>query len=302
MSFFQPQIYEKGGDEPAKNVIFIPSKTPIMPQTTLEEIISRQLQIALPRVEGAVRLLREGASIPFISRYRKEATGSLDEVQVAAIREQLECLTELEARKRTILETIQSQGALTDELRRRIEECWEAAPLEDLYLPYRPKRRTRATIARERGLEPLANLLQGQRTPSLEREARRFVTAEVPTVEEALAGACDIAAERMAEDDHARAALRRIFAREGVIRSRVVRGKEEAGVKYADYFDASAPCAASPRTAIWPCAAARRRVFCVSGSKSMRSAAPESCAAASSGRDQPPADGWRRPSPMRSSG
>ncbi|OUQ54081.1 RNA-binding transcriptional accessory protein [Alistipes sp. An116] len=212
-----------------------------MPQTTLEEIISRQLQIALPRVEGAVRLLREGASIPFISRYRKEATGSLDEVQVAAIREQLERLTELEARKRTILETIQSQGALTDELCRRIEECWEAAPLEDLYLPYRPKRRTRATIARERGLEPLADLLQGQRTPSLEREARRFVTAEVPTVEEALAGACDIAAERMAEDDHARAALRRIFAREGVIRSRVVRGKEEAGVKYADYFDASAP-------------------------------------------------------------
>ena len=207
----------------------------------LEEIIARQLQIALPRVEGAVRLLREGATIPFISRYRKEATGSLDEVQVAAIQEQLERLTELEARKQTILETIQSQGVLTDELRCRIEECWEAAPLEDLYLPYRPKRRTRATIARERGLEPLANLLQGQRTPSLEREARRFVTAEVPTVEEALAGACDIAAERMAEDDRARAALRRIFAREGVVRSRVVRGKEEAGAKYADYFDASAP-------------------------------------------------------------
>lgn len=212
-----------------------------MPQTRLEEIISRQLQIALPRVEGAVRLLREGATIPFISRYRKEATGSLDEVQVAAIREELERLTELEARKQTILETIAGQGALTDELRRRIEECWEAPTLEDLYLPYRPKRRTRATIARERGLEPLADLLQGQRTPSIEREARRFVSAEVPTPEEALAGACDIVAERMAEDDRARAALRRIFAREGMVRSRVVRGKEEAGAKYADYFDAAAP-------------------------------------------------------------
>lgn len=212
-----------------------------MPQTRLEEIISRQLQIALPRVEGAVRLLREGATIPFISRYRKEATGSLDEVQVAAIREELERLTELEARKQTVLETIAGQGALTDELRRRIEECWEAPTLEDLYLPYRPKRRTRATIARERGLEPLADLLQGQRTPSIEREARRFVTAEVPTPEEALAGACDIVAERMAEDDRARAVLRRIFAREGTVRSRVVRGKEEAGAKYADYFDASAP-------------------------------------------------------------
>ena len=207
----------------------------------LEEIIARQLQIALPRVQGAVRLLRDGATIPFISRYRKEATGSLDEVQVAAVKEQLDRLTELEARRKSILETIEGQGALTPELRRRIETCWNATELEDLYLPYKPKRRTRATIARERGLEPLANLMQAQQTRDLEHEARRFVTAEVPTAGEAIAGACDIVAERISEDERARNTLRRIFAREGVVRSRVVKGKEAEGAKYADYFDASAP-------------------------------------------------------------
>lgn len=212
-----------------------------MSQTTLEEVISRQLQIALPRVQGAVRLLRDGATIPFISRYRKEATGSLDEVQVAAVREQLDRLTELESRRATILATIEAQGALTPELRGRIESCWDPAELEDLYLPYRLRRRTRATIARERGLEPLANLLQAQQTRDLEREARRFVTAEVPDVREVIAGACDIVAERISEEERARAALRRIFAREGVVRSRVVKGREESGAKYADYFDASAP-------------------------------------------------------------
>lgn len=212
-----------------------------MSQTTLEEVISRQLQIALPRVQGAVRLLRDGATIPFISRYRKEATGSLDEVQVAAVREQLDRLTELESRRATILATIEAQGALTPELRGRIESCWDPAELEDLYLPYRPRRRTRATIARERGLEPLANLLQAQQTRDLEHEARRFVTAEVPDIREAIAGACDIVAERISEEERARAALRRIFAREGVVRSRVVKGREESGAKYADYFDASAP-------------------------------------------------------------
>lgn len=212
-----------------------------MPQITLEEVIARQLEIALPRVQGAVRLLRDGATIPFISRYRKEATGSLDEVQVAAVKEWLDRLTELEARRRTVLETIESQGALTDELRQRIETCWNATTLEDLYLPYRPKRRTRATIARQRGLEPLANRIQAQRSTDPEGEAWRFVTDEVPTPDDALAGACDIVAERIAEDEHARTALRRIFAREGIVRSRVIRGKEDEGAKYADYFEASGP-------------------------------------------------------------
>lgn len=207
----------------------------------LEEIISRQLQIALPRVQGAVRLLRDGATIPFISRYRKEATGSLDEVQVAAVKEQLDRLTELEARRQTILATIESQGALTPELRCRIEACWDPTALEDLYLPYRPKRRTRAMIARERGLEPLADLLQAQHSRDFAQQARRFVRSDVPTPDAAIAGACDIVAERISEEETARNMLRRLFAREGVVRSKVVKGKEREGVKYADYFDAAAP-------------------------------------------------------------
>ena len=129
----------------------------------IEEVIARQLQLPLRHVQGAVRLLREGATVPFISRYRKEATGSMDEVQVGAVKEALERLTALEARRATVLETIGGQGRLTDELRRRIEACWDPVELEDLYLPYRPKRRTRAAVARERGLEPLAELLDVER-------------------------------------------------------------------------------------------------------------------------------------------
>ena len=207
----------------------------------LEEVIAQRLQIPLPRVQGTVRLLRDGATIPFISRYRKEATGSLDEVQVAAVKEWLDRLTELEARRQTILDTIEGQGVLTSELRRRIEACWDPTELEDLYLPYKPRRRTRATIARERGLEPLADLLQAQQTRDFAQQARRFVTAQVPTPEEAIAGACDIVAERIAEDERVRNRLRKIFVREGLVRSKVVKGKESEGAKYADYFDASAP-------------------------------------------------------------
>ena len=207
----------------------------------LEEVIAQRLQIPLPRVQGTVRLLRDGATIPFISRYRKEATGSLDEVQVAAVKEWLDRLTELETRRQTILDTIEGQGVLTSELRRRIEACWDPTELEDLYLPYKPRRRTRATIARERGLEPLADLLQAQQTRDFAQQARRFVTAQVPTPEEAIAGACDIVAERIAEDERVRNRLRKIFVREGLVRSKVVKGKESEGAKYADYFDASAP-------------------------------------------------------------
>lgn len=207
----------------------------------IEEVIARQLRIPLPQVTGTVRLLREGASVPFISRYRKEATGSLDEVQVAAVGETLERLTELLARRQTVLTTIENQGKLTPELHRRIEACWDATELEDIYLPYKPKRRTRAAVARERGLEPLADLLWAQRVPDAERQAQRYVTAEVPTAEEALIGASDIVAERVAEDEHARQEMRSLFAREGVVRSKVVKGKETEGAKYADYFDAATP-------------------------------------------------------------
>lgn len=207
----------------------------------LEQIISQRLQIPLPQVEGTVRLLREGATIPFISRYRKEVTGSLDEVAVGSVRDLLERLTELEARKRTILSTIEEQGRLTGELRTRIEASWDAAEIEDLYLPYKPRRRTRAAAARERGLEPLANLLMAQHTPDIRRQAQRFVTAEVPTADDALAGASDIVAERMAEDDRIRSEVRRNFSREGIVHARVAKGKEQQGAKYADYFDAATP-------------------------------------------------------------
>lgn len=207
----------------------------------LEQIISQQLQIPLPQVEGTVRLLREGATIPFISRYRKEVTGSLDEVAVGSVRDLLERLTELEARKRTILATIEEQGRLTGELRARIEASWDAAEVEDLYLPYKPRRRTRAAAARERGLEPLANLLMAQHTPDIRRQAQRFITAEVPTTDDALAGASDIVAERMAEDDRIRSEVRRNFSREGIVHARVAKGKEQQGAKYADYFDAATP-------------------------------------------------------------
>ena len=207
----------------------------------LEQIISQRLQLALPQVQGTVRLLREGATIPFISRYRKEATGSLDEVQIGAVKEQLDKLTELEARRQTVLATIEAQGSLTGELRQRIAACWDAVELEDIYLPYKPKRRTRATVARERGLEPLANIIQAQNTHDAAQQARRFVTADVPTPEEALAGACDIIAERIAEDERARNSVRRTFAREGIVHSKVVKGKDAGGVKYSDYFDATSP-------------------------------------------------------------
>ena len=206
-----------------------------------ERIIAQRLGIGLPQVQGTVRLLREGATIPFISRYRKEATGSLDELQVGAIKEQLDRLTELEARRQTVLTTIEGQGKLTGELRKRIEECWNAVELEDIYLPYKPKRRTRATAARERGLEPLADIVMAQRAHDLLHQAQRFVTAEVPTPEEAIAGACDIVAERISEDEQARNTVRRTMGREGAVHSKLVKGKEAEGAKYSDYFDAASP-------------------------------------------------------------
>lgn len=207
----------------------------------IEQIIAQRLQIAPRQVEGTVKLLREGATIPFISRYRKEATGSLDELQVGAVKELLDKLTELEARKQTVLTTIEGLGQLTPELRRRIDACWDAVELEDIYLPYKPKRRTRATIARERGLEPLADLVMAQQARNVVEQARRFVTAEVPGVEEALEGACDIIAERVAENERARNDVRRTFAREGVAHSKLVKGKEAEGAKFSDYFDAASP-------------------------------------------------------------
>ena len=200
-------------------------------------IIARELGLAPEKVKNAVSLLLEGATVPFIARYRKEATGSMDEVAVGAIKEMHGKLLALQQRKETILSTIEEQGKLTTELKKRIDNCFDAVELEDIYLPFKPKRRTRATIARERGLEPLADFIYLQQGGDVRGRARTFINAEVPTVDDAIAGACDIIAERISEDEGARNDIRRLFSRFGVLTSRVVKGKEGDGIKYSDYYE-----------------------------------------------------------------
>ena len=209
----------------------------------LAEIIAKELQLTVRQVSNTIELLEGGATVPFIARYRKEATGSLDEVAIGNIKSLHEKYTELQRRKETILVTIEEQGKLTEELKKRITDCFDAVELEDIYLPYRPKRRTRATIARERGLEPLADLIMLQQSGNIDGRAESFLTDEVPTVEDAVAGACDIIAERVSEDEYARNTVRHSFARYGVITTKVVKGKEADGIKYADYYEASAQVA-----------------------------------------------------------
>ena len=207
------------------------------------QLIAQRLNLREKQVEQTIALLDEGATIPFISRYRKEATGGLDEVAVAAVAEQHRQLDELEHRKAFVLETIEAQGALTDELRARITACWDATEIDDLYLPFKPKRRTRAQMAREKGLEPLAQRLLLRPNSDPEQEAEGFLTDEVGTVDEALQGARDIIAEQISEDEHSRQTLRRIYSREAVISSKAVKGKSETpeAAKYRDYFEWSEP-------------------------------------------------------------
>lgn len=207
----------------------------------LVNIISKDLGLAPDKVRNVVDLLENGATVPFIARYRKEATGSMDEVAVGNVKELHERLKALVQRKATIVATIEEQGRLTEELKRRIDGCFDAVELEDIYLPYKPKRRTRATVARERGLEPLADVIWLQQVADVAGRARAFVCAEVPTPDDAIAGACDIIAERVAEDEWARGAMRRLFARRGVLVSRVVKGKEADGIKYSDYYEWEEP-------------------------------------------------------------
>ena len=194
-------------------------------------------------MEAVLRLLSEGCTIPFISRYRKEATGSLDEVQIAAISDKNDKLCELEKRKQTILSTIEEQGKLTPELRQRITDSWSPTELEDIYAPYKPKRRTRAEVARQRGLEPLAMYLLMQQNGDVAAKAQTFISTDkgVETAEEALQGAMDIIAEQVSEDERARNTIRNNFNHDAVITSRVIKGKEEEGQKYRDYFDFSEP-------------------------------------------------------------
>ena len=201
-------------------------------------IISDSLHIPASQVDATLDLLAAGCTIPFISRYRKEATGNLDEVQIAAINDLNERLSELQKRKETILKTIDAQGKLTDELQRRITTSWDATEIEDLYMPYKPRRRTRAQVAREQGLEPLATLLLLQREQSPSTAARRFINADVPDVAAALRGAQDIIAENISEDERSRQTVRRAFSREAVISARVIEKMrhEDSAQKFADYF------------------------------------------------------------------
>ena len=193
------------------------------------------------QISSTLHLLGEGATIPFISRYRKEATGGLDEVQIEQIKEQHDKLCDIAKRKETILGTITEQGKLTAELEKRINDTWNPTELEDIYLPYKPKRKTRAEAARQKGLELLATLLLLQRENNLSARAASFVKGEVKDVEDALKGARDIIAEQVNEDERARNAVRNQFSRQAEINAKVVKGKEEEAAKYRDYFDFSEP-------------------------------------------------------------
>ena len=205
------------------------------------KLISENLSLTARQVCNTLELLDSGATVPFISRYRKERTGSLDEVQIAAIQEQYDKLKTISKRKETIRTTIEEQGKLTQELQERIEQCWDANLLEDLYLPYKPKKRTKAEIARQKGLEPLALKIMMQRGCNLDAEAQKFVRGEVKDKEEALAGARDIIAEQVSENEEARKRVRRVFERTALITAKVVKGKEEEGDKFKDYFDFQEP-------------------------------------------------------------
>lgn len=204
-------------------------------------MISGLSGISEKQISSTLHLLGEGATIPFISRYRKEATGGLDEVQIEQIKEQHDKLCDIAKRKETILGTITEQGKLTAELKKRINDTWNPTELEDIYLPYKPKRKTRAEAARQKGLEPLATLLLLQRENNLSARAASFVKGEVKDVEDALKGARDIIAEQVNEDERARNAVRNQFSRQAEINAKVVKGKEEEAAKYRDYFDFSEP-------------------------------------------------------------
>ena len=207
------------------------------------QLISNELHLPEHGVENTLKLLDEGCTIPFISRYRKERTGGLDEVQITAISNRMEQLQEIAKRKDTIVKTIKEQEKMTPELERRIKECWDATVLEDIYLPFKPKWRTRAQVAREQGLEPLAAILLMQREPHPKEAAKRFVVGDVADVAAALQGAQDIIAEQISEDERYRNTVRSTFRREAFIESKVVKAKKDSdeAQKYSDYFDWKEP-------------------------------------------------------------
>ncbi|MFO7655998.1 MAG: Tex family protein [Bacteroidales bacterium] len=210
------------------------------------ELLSKQFSLAPWQIENTLRLLADGATIPFISRYRKEATGSLDEVQVSDLKDQHAKLTELDKRRETILKSIEEQGKLTDELKQKITQANTLTELEDLYLPYKPKKKTRASMAREKGLEPLAQILMNQKEMDIEARAAEYLNEQVETIEDALQGARDIIAEWVNENKRARDMIRNLFGREALIYSKLIKGKDQEGIKYKDYFDFSEPLSKCP--------------------------------------------------------
>jgi len=203
--------------------------------------ISSKLSISKSQVSNTIKLLEEGATIPFISRYRKEATGSLDETEVTAIEKEWKRLLELVKRREAILKSINDQELLTPELEEKINNCWDMAELEDIYLPYKPKRKTRASAAREKGLEPLAKIIMEQKEDNLEPVAEKYLNDDVPDIEAALSGARDIVAEWINENTDARNTIRKQFEHDAVISSKVIEKKRDEGTKYSDYFDFNEP-------------------------------------------------------------
>jgi len=205
------------------------------------KLISKELNIPQKQVEAVLGLLSDGCTIPFISRYRKEATGGLDEVQISEISAKQDKLIEIDKRKTTILSTIDELGKLTPELQKRIEDTWNSTELEDIYMPYKPKRRTRAMVAREKGLEPLARFIMSQQSNDVGHQAMQYISKEkgVESEEDAIKGALDILAEEICENERARNTVRKNFSFDAVISSKVVKGKEEDGQKFRDYFDFS---------------------------------------------------------------
>ena len=214
-----------------------------MEKNIFAELIAKALQLQERAVANTLSLLEEGCTIPFISRYRKERTGGLDEVQIAAISDRYDKLKEIQKRKETVTKTITDLEKMTPELQQRIDACWDATELEDIYLPYKPKRRTRAQVAREQGLEPLAQILLVQRERDPERAAERFIKGDVKDADTAIKGAQDIIAETVSEDERSRQQLRNAFSRQAIISSKVIKTKADTdeAAKYSDYFDWSEP-------------------------------------------------------------
>jgi len=212
------------------------------------KLIAEKLGIREIQVKNTAFLFSQGATVPFISRYRKEQTGTLNEVQVAQIKDEIKKYEELEKRKASILESIESQGKLTDELKAKIDEVITMTDLEDLYLPYKQKKKTRASVAKEKGLEPLADKILLQQNADPEKLAAPFINDKVESIDDALQGARDIIAEHINENVDTRNRMRNLYNREAIIFSKLVKGKEEEAQKFKDYFDYSEPLSPFHRT------------------------------------------------------